>query len=168
MFGFRETWVGDFRVLISLASFMLITSLSPQAFGQDSLVNYENSQYGFRLSYPSDWNIEENDNEIRFDSPVDSSNGFLNSIDILANPAYCESLEKVKEQEIADLKKNLLDFKLIDSSKSKLNGLDSIHLVYTYSDTNIGIAKVSESIVTNQKYNYLISYTGKPGIMKMI
>ncbi len=80
---------------------------------------------------------------------MDSSNGFLNSIDILAYPAYCESLEKVKEQEIADLKKNLLDFKLIDSSKSKLNGLDSIHLVYTYSDTNIGIAKVSESIVTN-------------------
>jgi len=155
--------VTDFRVLISLASFIFITSLSPQAFGQDSLVNYENSQYGFRLSYPSDWNIEENDNEIRFDSPVDSSNGFLNSIDILAYPAYCESLEKVKEQEIADLKKNFLDFKLIDSSKSKLNGLDSIHLVYTYSDTNIGIAKVSESIVTNQKYNYFISYTGKPG-----
>jgi len=94
----------DFRVLISLASFILITSLSPQAFGQDSLVNYKNSQYGLKLSYPSDWNVEENGNEIRFDSPVDSSNDFLNSIDILANPAYCESLEKVKEQEIANLK----------------------------------------------------------------
>ena len=161
MFGFHETWVGDFRVLISLASFMLITSLSPQAFGQDSLVNYENSLYGLKLSYPSDWDIAENGNEIRFNSAIDNSNGFLNSIIIRANPAFCESLEKLREQEIADLK-GKLDFKLIDSSTSKLNGLNSVRLVYTYSDANIGIAKVSESIVTNQKYNYYISYYGKP------
>jgi hypothetical protein len=162
MFGFHEMWVSDFRVLIFLASFILITIFSPQVFGQDSLVNYENSQYGLKLSYPSDWDIAVNGREIRFNSPVDNSNGFLNSIVILADPAFCESLEKLREKEIKDLKGKLLDFKIIESSTSKLNGLNSVHLVYTYSDTNIGITKVSESIVTNQNYNYYISYSGKP------
>jgi hypothetical protein len=162
MFSFHEMWISDFRVLIFLASFILITIFSPQVFGQDSLVNYENSQYGFKLSYPSDWDIAVNGSEIRFNSPVDNSNGFLNSIVILADPAFCESLEKLREKEIEDLKGKLFDFKLIDSSTSKLNGLNSVNLVYTYSDTNIGITKVSESIVTNQNYNYYISYSGKP------
>jgi hypothetical protein len=162
MFSFHEMWISDFRVLIFLASFILITIFSPQVFGQDSLVNYENSQYGFKLSYPSDWDIAVNGSEIRFNSPVDNSNGFLNSIVILADPAFCESLEKLREIEIEDLKGKLFDFKLIDSSTSKLNGLNSVNLVYTYSDTNIGITKVSESIVTNQNYNYYISYSGKP------
>jgi hypothetical protein len=162
MFSFHEMWISDFRVLIFLASFILITIFSPQVFGQDSLVNYENSQYGLKLSYPSDWDIAVNGSEIRFNSPVDNSNGFLNSIVILADPAFCESLEKLREKEIEDLKGKLFDFKLIDSSTSKLNGLNSVNLVYTYSDTNIGITKVSESIVTNQNYNYYISYSGKP------
>ena len=161
MFVYQKIPIGNFWILVAIASFLIITN-SSQVFGQDSLVNYENSQYAVKLSYPSDWDLVENGNEIRFNSAVDNSNGFLNSIVILAYPSYCESLEKLIDQEIEDLKGKLLDFKLIESSTSKLNGLNSVDLMYTYSDTNIGLTKVSESIVTNQKYNYYISYSGKP------
>jgi hypothetical protein len=162
MLELQETWLRKFGVLILIASCLLITNYTSQAFGQDSLINYENSEYGVKLYYPSDWDIAENGNEIRLNSAIDNSNGFLNSITILAYPSYCESLERLMEREIEELKGKLLDFRLIESSKSKLNGLNSEDLVYTYSDTNIGLTKVSESIVTNQKYNYYISYSGKP------
>lgn len=162
MLVFREIWASNFMVLAVFASFLLITNFSSQVYGQDSLVKYENSQYGVKLSYPSDWDIAVNGNEIRFDSAVDNSNGFLNSIVILAYPSFCQSLEKLMQQEIEELKGKLLDFELVESSTSKLNGLNSVNLVYTYSDTNIGFTKVSESIVTNQKYNFYISYSAKP------
>lgn len=151
-----------FGILIGITSCLLITNYSSQALGQTSLINYENSEYGIKLYYPSDWDIEVNGNEIRLNSAIDNSNGFLNSIIIVAYPSYCESLEKLMEREIEELKGNVLDFKLIESSKSKLDGLDSENLVYTYSDKNIGLTRVSESIVTNQKYNYYISYSAKP------
>lgn len=150
-----------FTVLITVAS-LLITNIPSQASAKDSLAEYENSQYGVKLSYPSDWNISVNGNEIRFDSAIDNSNGFLTSIVVLAYPSYCESLKKLAEKEIEQLNEKLLDFKLIRSSTSKLNGFNSADLEYTYSDTNIGSSKVLESIVTSQKFNYYISYTAKP------
>src|SRR5688500_16280907 len=109
MLVFREIWASNFMVLAVFASFLLITNFSSQVYGQDSLVKYENSQYGVKLSYPSDWDIAVNGNEIRFDSAVDNSNGFLNSIVILAYPSFCQSLEKLMQQEIEELKGKLLD-----------------------------------------------------------
>ena len=107
MLIFQRLWLGNFRLLIFLSSFLLITNFSSQAFGQESLINYENSQYGVKLSYPSDWDIAVNENEIRLNSAVDNSNGFLNSIVIIAYPSYCESLEKLLPPVVLQIDSNL-------------------------------------------------------------
>ncbi len=138
------------------------------------MLTYENSTYGMRMQYPSDWHKEENvssgsDNNSMLVNVVRFSSPFKNTSDTTS-----ESLD-IKVDNISDIKPITLaqyandtindirqDFKIIElDTNSTLGGNPAFKLVYTGIEEGVNLQAMLILTIKGDKA-YIISYIAEP------
>jgi eukaryotic-like serine/threonine-protein kinase len=162
--------------IISLSFPFTITRISPQqTFAQTSastgFVTYENSNYKFRIQYPSNWEkvefspgIKESGRNIivNFISPQETFSDLFREyliIEVQDQSSNAISLDRYISQQIDTYKKSLPRFAVIESNTSTATYTNVDHpshkIVYSYSDSTVGKAVIMEidTIVDNRLYS---------------
>ena len=152
-----------------------------------NLLSYQNSIYGIKIQYPSNWEKQENGTKqdtqtdvvtfhVATAFPVVNSNAnFDITIDDISDQK--RTLTQYANQSVADLKQSLTDFKLIESNTSSvvIAGLPAYKIVYTSADGS-NILKTMEIGVMKGDKVYILTYEAgmpvyikySPTIQKMI
>src|SRR5712691_10565081 len=150
----------------------LIVASKHIAFAQQTTTSttnfspYENSTYGIKMQYPSNWDKQQNgtkqDTEIdvvSFFPPAINSNASLDiSIDDISDEKGV-SLSQYASDGMGDLKQSLKDFKLIssDTKNNILSGLPAYKSIYTYSDGNTTFKDMEIGTIKGDKV-YILTY----------
>jgi hypothetical protein len=107
--------------------------------GGGNLLTFDNPTFGFRLQYPSDWIVTEEDTAnlfVRFDSGLASSSEedyFSPELTVQSNIAHLATLEATAEDIIDTIDNDLQNFELLDSTSANYSGLSEAHkITYTY------------------------------------
>jgi hypothetical protein len=183
--------------IISLSFLFTIPRISQQqTFAQTSastgsFVTYENSNYRFKIQYPSNWEkvefspgIKESGRSIivNFISPQETFSDLFREyliIEVQDHPSNAISLDQYTSQQIDTYKKSLPRFAVIESNASTATtNVDhpSHKIVYSYSDSIVGKAEVMEIDIIEGNRLYSLSYHADatkyssylPAIEKMI
>jgi serine/threonine-protein kinase len=132
---------------------------------------YDNSTYGIRIQYPSDWDKEENGTRqhtvtdvVTFFPSSSSTNASLDiSIDDISDEMGT-SLAQYASDSISDYKGSFANFNLIESSSSTnnnnnilLGGLPAYRLTYTYTDQNNNFKDTEIGAIKDNKV-YILTY----------
>ncbi|MDQ5868173.1 MAG: hypothetical protein M3530_00435, partial [Thermoproteota archaeon] len=123
-------------------------------------LNYDNPSLGVHLTYPLDWNEEPLTDGIRFYS-YGLTNNYLDTFDVYVYPSACLPIDKVVQNRIDSLRQSN-DFHLMKESTTELGGIPARMIVYTYSDSVIGVTKSMEVIGSNGQNLYVIMFSAKP------
>jgi hypothetical protein len=119
----------------------------PFHLGQDQMANaqskliYENVESGLKVSYPSDWSVNETNllsdgtGYIEF-LPSNGTSSVRIGIGSTDEKFSPESIAKVTAEEIA---KTFEDFRLIDQGSLDINGRDAYEIYLTYKDPRKGM-----------------------------
>ena len=184
--------------IISLSFLFTIPRISQQqTFAQTSastgsFVTYENSNYRFKIQYPSNWEkvefspgIKESGRGIivNFISPQETFSDLFREyliIEVQDHPSNAISLDQYTSQQIDTYKKSLPRFAVIESNASTATYTNVDHpshkIVYSYSDSIVGKAEVMEIDMIEGNRLYSLSYHADatkyssylPAIEKMI
>ncbi len=184
--------------IISLSFLFTIPRISQQqTFAQTSaatgsFVTYENSNYRFKIQYPSNWEkvefspgIKESGRGIivNFISPQETFSDLFREyliIEVQDHPSNAISLDQYTSQQIDTYKKSLPRFAVIESNASTATYTNVDHpshkIVYSYSDSIVGKAEVMEIDIIEGNRLYSLSYHADatkyssylPAIEKMI
>jgi len=163
------------KLILSILALIVITfclSLAPTchkqiAFAQQTtnLLTYENSSYGIKIQYPSNWEKQENGTKqgsetdaVSFLPPTINSNASLDiSIDDISDEKGI-TLAQYANNSIGDLKQSLKDFKLISSNtNSVLAGLSAYKSIYTHADENTTFKDLEVGTIKGDKV-YILAY----------
>jgi eukaryotic-like serine/threonine-protein kinase len=174
------------KILRTLLIMILVGSLSwvatsymlyyvlPQVAHADKMLTYENSTYGIRMQYPSNWQKEENlssgsDNNsmlvdvVKFISPTKnasdaSSESFDLKIDNISDIKPI-TLAKYANNSIEDLRK---DFDIIKLDRNaSLSNNPAYKLVYTGVEEGVDLQAMLILTIKDDKA-YIISYNAEP------
>ena len=131
-----------------------------------NLLTYQNSTFGIKLQYPSNWEKQENGTRqdtqtdiVTFLSPVINSRANLDvSIDDISGEKGI-SLTQYANQNIADLNQSLPDAKLIASNTNNvvIAGLPAYRMVYTSADGNTILKTMEIGAMKGDKV-YILTY----------
>ena len=184
--------------IISLSFSFIITRNSQQltlaqtSASTGSFVTYENSNYRFKIQYPSNWEkvefspgIKESGRSIivNFISPQETFSDLFREyliIEVQDHPSNARSLDQYVSQQIDTYKKSLPRFAVIESNTSTGTYTNVDHpshkIVYSYSDSIVGKAEVMEIDIIEGNRLYSLSYHADatkyssylPAIEKMI
>jgi competence protein ComGC len=184
--------------IISLSFLFTIPRISQQqTFAQtsastSSFVTYDNSNYRFKIQYPSNWEkvefspgIKESGRSIivNFISPQETFSDLFREyliIEVQDHPSNARSLDQYVSQQIDTYKKSLPRFAVIESNASTATYTNVDHpshkIVYSYSDSIVGKAEVMEIDIIEGNRLYSLSYHADatkyssylPAIEKMI
>jgi eukaryotic-like serine/threonine-protein kinase len=140
----------------------------------NKMLTYENSTYGIRMQYPSDWHKEDNvsagsDNNsmlvdvVKFSSPSkNASDTFSESLDLkVDNISDIQpiTLAKYANNSIEDLRK---DFKIIQlDTNASLSDNPAYKLVYTGVEQGVNLQAMLVLTIKGDKA-YIISYNAEP------
>jgi hypothetical protein len=165
--------------IISLSFPFTIPRISQQqTFAQTSastgsFVTYENSNYRFKIQYPSNWEkvefspgIKESGSSIivNFISPQETFSDLFREyliIEVQDHPSNGISLDQYVSQQIDTYKKSLPRFAVIESNASTPTTYvdhPSRKIVYSYSDSIVGKAEVMEIDMIEGNRLYSLSY----------
>jgi eukaryotic-like serine/threonine-protein kinase len=166
--------------IISLSLYFTITRNSQQQiFAQTSastgsFITYENSNYKFKIQYPSNWEkvefspgIKESGRNIivNFISPQETFSDLFREyliIEVQDQQSNAISLDRYISQQIDTYKKSLPRFAVIESKTSTTpnNNVDhpSHKIVYSYSDSTVGKAEIMEIDMIESNRLYSLSY----------
>ena len=166
--------------IISLSFLFTIPRISQQqTFAQTSastgsFVTYENSNYRFKIQYPSNWEkvefspgIKESGRSIivNFISPQETFSDLFREyliIEVQDHPSNARSLDQYVSQQIDTYKKSLPRFAVIESNASTPTHTNVDHpshkIVYSYSDSIVGKAEVMEIDMIEGNRLYSLSY----------
>ena len=167
-------------VMVSLTtSFILInsaivlhvpTQVRAQSNNANNFQQYQNSNFGIKIQYPSDWKKQENKNYsvdntevVNFSSPI--SEDVVVSVDTVnsTTPTTTTTALKqyVNDSIISDLKTSP-NFKLLESNaNSTLGGNPAYSITYNNKDQN-GPYKGMDIVTIKNGKAYDISYTADP------
>jgi eukaryotic-like serine/threonine-protein kinase len=132
-----------------------------------NFLQYQNSTYGIRIQYPSDWQKQENGTKqdtqtdlVTFYASASNTNANLDlSIDDISDEKGI-SLAQYVNNSLTDLKQSLTNFKLIESSNNNNNhisGFPAYRIVYTSNNGN-GATKTLETGTINGSKAYILTY----------
>ena len=159
-------------VLIVIISYVYPTVATKQTvFAQQTaksntnFVAYENSTYGIKLQYPSNWDKEENGTRqdtqtdvVTFFPPAINSNA---SLDISIDDISAEkgiALSQYANNSISDMKQSLKSFKLVGlTTNNLLSGLPEYKSIYSYADQNTIFKGMEIGAIKSDKA-YILSY----------
>jgi TPP-dependent trihydroxycyclohexane-1,2-dione (THcHDO) dehydratase len=98
---------------------------------RDDFLTYQNQNLGITISYPSNWNISDNDHRVTFDIPQVESNYdpyFMNSFYVDVNTAR----NKTFDAYIVEQNRTLgTDTRVLQSFKGNIDGNPSSGVLYT-------------------------------------
>ncbi len=139
-----------------------------------SFVTYENSNYRFKIQYPSNWEkvefspgIKESGRNIiaNFISPQETFSDLFREyliIEVQDHPSNARSLDQYVSQQIDTYKKSSPRFAVIESNASTATYTNVDHpshkIVYSYSDSIVGKAEVMEIDMIEGNRLYSLSY----------
>ncbi len=165
------------KLILSISALIVITfclSLAPTfhkqiAFAQQTnFLTYENSSYGIKIQYPSNWEKQENGTKlgsetdaVSFLPPTINSNASLDiSIDDISDEKGI-TLAQYANGSLGDLKQSLKDFKLISSNtNSVLAGLSAYKSIYTHADENTIFKDLEIGVMKGDKVYILVYEAG--------
>ena len=137
----------------------------------NKMLTYENSTYGIRMQYPSEWHKENvsggSDNNsmlvdvVKFSSPSkNTSDTFSESLDLrVDNVSQPITLAKYANNSIEDLRK---DFKIIElDTNASLSDNPAYKLVYTGVEQGVNLQAMLILTIKGDKA-YIISYNAEP------
>jgi eukaryotic-like serine/threonine-protein kinase len=165
---------------ISTVPHNLLAEVKPTTI---NFLPYQNSTYGIKIQYPSDWQKQENGTKqdtqtdiVTFYAPASNSNANLDlSTDDISDEKGI-SLAQYANNSLTDLKQSLTNFKLIESSNNDhISGLPAYRIVYTSNDGN-NVTKTLETGTIKGDKVYILTYeagiseytTFLPIVQKMI
>jgi len=159
-------------LVLVVAIFLLVATTDHMVLGQQTsstttnFLTYENSTYGIKIQYPSNWNEEQNgtkqDTEtdiVTFNPPASNSNASLDiTIDDISDEKGI-SLAQYAGDSLIDLKQSLKNFKLVGSTTTGnvLSGLPAYKSVYTSVDGNTMLKDMETGVIKDDKA-YILTY----------
>jgi len=155
-----------FAIPLTVLLLIVITLVHPNLLAQvktnTNFLPYQNSTFGIKIQYPSDWEKQENGTKqdtqtdvVTFNSPSDAD--FNIAIDDISDQKGT-SLAQYANDSIEDLKQSSTNFKLIESSNSNhISGLPAYRIVYTSNDDN-NVTKTLETGIIKGDKAYLLTY----------
>jgi hypothetical protein len=147
-------------LVVLILALVLVNPMKALAVGDHSEVNkvltkvgkiiefsdYKNPEFRIDMKYPSDWEIQENDDHVAFTSKPEIPDDLSASVFVYYEgniPLFGSKGETMKKYRDAaiELRKSFKDFELLSSNTSLFMGKDAIQLEYIYKDPNVGDAK---------------------------
>lgn len=123
---------------------------------------YENASYGFRMSYPLDWTVEEDtfDTIVMFLSPLRPGDEFAENVNIVAESlgGMALSLTEYVEVSVEVLEGVIPGFTLIDEGPDEVDGLPAHTLVFSDGEEDGGLLWV-QSMVLHDGWAFIFTYT---------
>jgi hypothetical protein len=157
-----------------------VTTTATTTTSSSNFLLYENSTYGIRVQYPSDWELEETDYDagdgitdiIRLFSPLQGRiDDYSENIGVSkeSNPVDDENitLAEYADEVIDYYNDTLTDFNLVDlntnTNNVTLSGFPAYKLVFTQSVENVdsSIKAMEVGTITPKKEAYFITYYGE-------
>lgn len=113
----------------------------------------------FRISFPSEWGIEEESNFLTLSSPLeDESDDFNENVSIAVDTSgeVSMNLKEYAAKIIKDLSEDMPDFKLLDSGETVINDKNAFFLICTavYNTKN----KIKQYMFFNDSNVYFLTY----------
>jgi len=111
---------------------------------------YENDDLGISLKYPSDWTIKKLKEGVQFVNQKDA-----NYVELRDHGTATKDLKKYVSDDISSRNKSRTDFKIQNISETKIAGVPSYEVIYTFSGSgDQQIEKVLRYyyIVNNKEY----------------
>ena len=143
----------------------MATKLTASGQQTTNFLTYQNTTYGIKIQYPSNWDKEENgtkqDTEtdiVTFFRPASNSNASLDvTIDDISDEKGIP-LTQYASDSISDLKQSFKDFKLVGSTTNNvLSGLPAYKSIYTYSDEKTIFKDMEIGTIKGDKA-YILTY----------
>jgi hypothetical protein len=157
-------------IVVIFSTSLITTAIMPHTVLAQTtpanLLTYQNSTFGIKIQYPSNWEKQENGTRqdtqtdiVTFLSPVINSRANLDvSIDDISGEKGI-SLTQYANQNIADLNQSLPDAKLIASNTNNvvIAGLPAYRMVYTSADGNTILKTMEIGAMKGDKV-YILTY----------
>jgi hypothetical protein len=157
-------------IVVIFSTSLITTAIMPHTLLAQTtpanLLTYQNSTFGIKLQYPSNWEKQENGTRqdtqtdiVTFLSPVINSRANLDvSIDDISGEKGI-SLTQYANQNIADLNQSLPDAKFIASNTNNvvIAGLPAYRMVYTSADGNTILKTMEIGAMKGDKV-YILTY----------
>ncbi|MCX6742050.1 MAG: PsbP-related protein [Candidatus Pacearchaeota archaeon] len=140
------------------------TSILPP---ETNFLTYDNSAYGIRITYPSNWEKEEKSTGmviVEFFSPKESvSDAITENLNVVIEDLSAQpmTLNEYTNLSIKNIKLYFTDVNMIDSSATTLGGNSAHKVVYT---ANMGQynGKFMQVYTIRNNKAYVITYTAQP------
>ncbi|MDQ6866771.1 MAG: hypothetical protein M3044_23485 [Thermoproteota archaeon] len=157
-------------IVVIISTSLITTAIMPHTLLAQTtpanLLTYQNSTFGIKIQYPSNWEKQENGTRqdtqtdiVTFLSPVINSRANLDvSIDDISGEKGI-SLTQYANQNIADLNQSLPDAKLIASNTNNvvIAGLPAYRMVYTSADGSTILKTMEIGAMKGDKV-YILTY----------
>jgi eukaryotic-like serine/threonine-protein kinase len=157
-------------IVVIFSTSLITTAIMPHTLLAQTtpanLLTYQNSTFGIKLQYPSNWEKQENGTRqdtqtdiVTFLSPVINSRANLDvSIDDISGEKGI-SLTQYANQNIADLNQSLPDAKFIASNTNNvvIAGLPAYRMVYTSADGSTILKTMEIGAMKGDKV-YILTY----------
>jgi eukaryotic-like serine/threonine-protein kinase len=157
-------------IVVIFSTSLITTAIMPHTLLAQTtpanLLTYQNSTFGIKIQYPSNWEKQENGTRqdtqtdiVTFLSPVINSRANLDvSIDDISGEKGI-SLTQYANQNIADLNQSLPDAKLIASNTNNvvIAGLPAYRMVYTSADGSTILKTMEIGAMKGDKV-YILTY----------
>lgn len=138
--------------------------LNNKTLNDTDFLNYNNSEHGIRIKYPSDWGFGEQvkNDVVLFLSPVESSSDIFREnlnilIETLSTDAQPKTLDEYTKLSIEEIKKYINDVNIIDSGSTTLDGNPAYKVVYTGKYLNYELKWMQVWTIKNNKA-YILTY----------
>jgi hypothetical protein len=124
---------------------------------------YEDSRKGFRVSYPSDWEMQESDSSIIFISPLESSfDRYREGITIFLYDTNSQPLHACVEYLTMVLSQKMPGFGVMWSNPTTIAGNDA-HELHFSSNVNDLFTEINTIMTINNNTLYVIEYHAELG-----
>ena len=127
---------------------------------------YENSTVGIKTRYPSNWNVEEHADSLRFVSPkVNTDDKYSQSVDLFAYPSM--PLSKAVDSLSSYYNSSLSNFSITGSPHTSVGAnSSSISILYSFNEQNIGPLRAMDFIVSPDGSNKTYLFTFRDEALK--
>jgi hypothetical protein len=145
--------------------FLSFLSIEPITQGQkENFLIYENSLYGIRIQYPSDWIKTEENRFISF-KPPDGGHASLVALQYSNLSVTNMTLSMIVKKDVDTLKHYFKNFSLHESTVNDTESKHSYSIIYTYKNRYSPVEFKSMQVWSNNNNNnnkiYLMTYVSQ-------
>jgi len=144
---------------------VIITMLVLPGCGKDNMVEYVNSEKGFSISFPKNWEKKEGflGSTVIALEPIDDSDGtFRSNVAVVAEPITPGMSDgdyyKLQFKSLSQLTGHIKNFKLHSNRYANVGSEKAKQLVYSYNIGQLRVTVISRAVI-REKTGYIITGT---------